>query len=953
MRSTVASILLIIAAAFVGGEFCTDRAMGGGPPDHATQIQPILDKYCVACHGGDEVEGGLKLDSFDGLMAGGEHGAALTIGEPASSRMLLMTTGKLEPKMPPDDMEGPNEEELGLLTAWIEAGAKGIASPGGDSPAVPIAAMKLPSVPRTASTPLPMTAVAISLDGNRIATATASRVEVRIGGEASASIAIDHGMVKVNALQWSNDGSQLLIAGGAEGQIGRAMVYRVDQPQQPAVVMDGHRDILYAADWSPDGNVIATAGYDRTIQLWDVATGKNLQTLKGHNGAVFAVDFSPDGSTLISGAADDTAKVWDVATGQRLDTLAQPQGAVLSVAFTPDGEYLVAGSADNRLRVWRFVSRGATAINPMIDSRFADDTAIDKLAIPAHGQFAVVVARSGKVKLFDTKTWNQFEVLPSLNDSPTGISISGDGGTALVSQLDGTFATYTLPDRSGYRPFEAAASRETLFESASLAELTELEGNDAAIVAQPLQGPSVIHATIGGAGRPSDEDWYRFAAKQGQVWMIEVQASRDGSPLDSIVEVRSADGKQIPKARLQATRDTYFTFRGKDSIHCDDFRMFRWEEMELNEYLYANGEVVKLWLYPRGPDSGFIVYPGDGERWTYFDTTADAHALAEPAYVVRPLADGEPAVANGLPVFTIYNQNDDDPLRRWGSDSSLRFVAPQDGDFCVRVRDVRGQSGDDYRYRLTVRPAKPDFTALVSDFQSKIPKGAGREFTVEVDRIDGMEGDVTVAITGLPEGFYASTPLTIEAGQQTTTGVIYCDRDAALPIPASPPRVVASAEVHGQRIEHVVEGLAAPELIDPVGVELVILPIEEGTKVSSVDVDLVAGNRSSESGPLPKPSVWTLPAKVRSTVAAQVHIRRLAGDDPISFGNEGAGRSLPHGSFVDNIGLNGLLIMPGSNQRSFFINAGAVTRPQKRLFYLKAGVADGVCSWPVWIDIQP
>ena len=50
--------------------------------------------------------------------------------------------------------------------------------------------------------------------------------------------------------------------------------------------------------------------------------------------------------------------------------------------------------------------------------------------------------------------------------------------------------------------------------------------------------------------------------------------------------------------------------------------------MTLNQLLYVNGEVVKLWLYPRGPDSGYIVYPGSGNRHGYFDTTPLAHPLA-------------------------------------------------------------------------------------------------------------------------------------------------------------------------------------------------------------------------------------------------------------------------------------------------------------------------------------
>jgi hypothetical protein len=136
-------------------------------------------------------------------------------------------------------------------------------------------------------------------------------------------------------------------------------------------------------------------------------------------------------------------------------------------------------------------------------------------------------------------------------------------------------------------------------------------------------------------------DWYAFEAKQGDELVISVDAARSGSPLDSVLDLADANGKPLLRTRLQAVRESYFTFRGKDSTTIDDFRLHRWEDMELNQWLYAGGEVVKLWLYPRGPDSGFKVYPGFGQRFTFFGTSASTHALNEPAWIVEEIAPGE------------------------------------------------------------------------------------------------------------------------------------------------------------------------------------------------------------------------------------------------------------------------------------------------------------------------
>ena len=132
----------------------------------------------------------------------------------------------------------------------------------------------------------------------------------------------------------------------------------------------------------------------------------------------------------------------------------------------------------------------------------------------------------------------------------------------------------------------------------------------------------------------------------------------------------------MPRVLLQAVRDSYFTFRGKDDTESGDFRVFNWQEMKLDEYLYSNGEVVKLWLYPRGPDSGFGTYPGQGSRWGYFDTTPLAHALGEPCYIVEPHPPGTKLVPNGLPVFPLNFENDDDSHRELGKDSRLLLHRP-------------------------------------------------------------------------------------------------------------------------------------------------------------------------------------------------------------------------------------------------------------------------------------
>ena len=139
-------------------------------------------------------------------------------------------------------------------------------------------------------------------------------------------------------------------------------------------------------------------------------------------------------------------------------------------------------------------------------------------------------------------------------------------------------------------------------------ELAEKEPNNLPAEAMAISLPAVVTGMIHGK-QGIDSDLFRFQAKAGEEWVLETNAARSKSPIDTKLEVLDADGNPIERVRLKAVRESWLTFRGKDSNTSNDFRLFKWDEMTLNQLLYVNGEVVKLWLYPRGPDSGYIVYP--------------------------------------------------------------------------------------------------------------------------------------------------------------------------------------------------------------------------------------------------------------------------------------------------------------------------------------------------------
>lgn len=244
-----------------------------------------------------------------------------------------------------------------------------------------------------------------------------------------------------------------------------------------------HGLLVTAVAFSPDGQTLASSGYDGAIRLWEAATGKEIRRFEGHVGYVESLAMSPDGRWLVSGGGDRTVRQWKVATGKQVRLLGEHQHrhpgdakfplGVPAVAYSPDGLLIASGGYDKTIRVWDAATgkdlwKAAAHTQQVSSLSFSSDSQVLASACPNQPGVRLWEARTGKQRG----------------------TIGNTIGTCARFSPNGQ--TLAIASNQGYSLWDCASSKEVPSNGRNAGYVSSLAwSNDGSILATSVMGVGV------------------------------------------------------------------------------------------------------------------------------------------------------------------------------------------------------------------------------------------------------------------------------------------------------------------------------------------------------------------------------------------------------------------------------------------------------------------------------
>ncbi|MBA4017942.1 MAG: hypothetical protein C0483_12275 [Pirellula sp.] len=230
-----------------------------------------------------------------------------------------------------------------------------------------------------------------------------------------------HGAYQV---AWSPDGARLASAGWDQ----TICIWNVADKRSPLRLL-GHGSEVLSVSWSPDGRHLASAGRDQTVRIWDADIGTELFSFHDHTANVCAVAWSPDGNTIASGDRDGKILIWKASNGESRKVLRGHSDAVIGLAWRPDSRRLASASRDAKIRIWDVVS-GETAHKLVGHNNW-----VNHVAWNLDGTRLASVSNDQTLRIWDPEDGRELRVVRGHTQGVTSVVWNPDG-TRLASGSD-------------------------------------------------------------------------------------------------------------------------------------------------------------------------------------------------------------------------------------------------------------------------------------------------------------------------------------------------------------------------------------------------------------------------------------------------------------------------------------------------------------------------------------
>ncbi len=249
---------------------------------------------------------------------------------------------------------------------------------------------------------------------------------------------------------------------------------------------EGHAPTwVHAVSFHPDGQLLASAGEDNTIRLWNIETGSGQTVLFGHEGRIFSVEFSQDGKLLVSSGNDGTARIWDLANGRCLRVIRHisqkavsmhvalhPNGRILAtvceedpevklwdvtsgeclrrfsghapwsscIAFNPEGTFLASGCSDGTVELWEMKNEDTPQFFRLLIGHHHH---VSVLAFGQHG-FLATLPFGENINLWDIFSGKLVKTIHGYSRLIGGNAFSPDGRLLVQGDANGMVHVYDV-----------------------------------------------------------------------------------------------------------------------------------------------------------------------------------------------------------------------------------------------------------------------------------------------------------------------------------------------------------------------------------------------------------------------------------------------------------------------------------------------------------------------------